>query len=238
MSGKKMENTPCQICKSRQDSLFNFCTADELEHLSGVKYCQSYKKGQTIFYEDHRASGLYCLNFGKVKLTKLGSEGKEKIIRLAGAGDWIGYKALITNDPLTASAVALEDTSACFIPASDFFYVLNNNAEFQTKFTQLVCRTLTNAEDEIVDIAYKSVRERLAEALLLLKRKYEGEPADDTDVVLSITREDLANLIGTAKETVIRLLSDFKSDGIIESQGRKIVLKDQPALTRISQLND
>ncbi|MCB0737116.1 MAG: Crp/Fnr family transcriptional regulator [Bacteroidetes bacterium] len=235
---KAVENTPCQFCKSRKESLFNFCTADELEHLTGVKICQTFKKGQIIFLEGSRPSGLHCINFGKIKLSRLGPEGKEKIIRLAGSGEWVGYKALIANLPYSATAIALEDVSVCFIPSTDFMYVLQHNQEFQTMFTQLLCRNLSEAENETVDIAYKSVRERLAEALLLLKRKFYDNELPKHDFVINMTREDLANLIGTAKETVIRLLSDFKDEGIVESQGRKIVLKDEEALIRISELYD
>lgn len=191
-----------------------------------------------LFIEGSRPSGLFCLNSGKIKLTKLGNEGKEKIIRIAGPGDWVGYKSLVTKSPFTATATALQDTTVCFIPGSDFFYLLKSNDEFQTKFTQLLCRNLSEAEEEIVDIAYKSVRERLAESLLLLKHKFGEDRDENNDFVLNITREDLANLVGTAKETIIRLLSDLRAQGIIESKGRKIVLKDQKALVRMSNMFD
>lgn len=186
--------------------------------------------------EDHRPNGVFCINSGKVKLVKLGSEGKEKIVRLSGPGDLVGYKAAISNNSYSATAIALSDVKVCFIPKSFFLDMLSKDGKLSLEFTQLLCRNITDIESEMVGIAYKSVRERLAEALLLLKEKYQSE-TDQPDV-LSITREDLANLIGTAKETVIRLLSDFKEQGIIASLGRKIVLKDTDALVEISSVYD
>lgn len=234
MSNTAREIT-CQTCKARANSIFHVCNHESVEGLNTAKTCYTFKKGQVIFMEDHRPSGIYCINFGKIKLTKLGNEGKEKIVRLCGPGDLIGYKALISNGTYSATAVAFSDASACFIPKKDFLGMLSTNSELSNEFTRLLCRNLSDIEEEVVGMAYKSVRIRLAEALLLLQRKYEEEQGSD---VISITREDLANLIGTAKETVIRLLSDFKDEGIIASSGRKIVLKDQHALIAISDSID
>lgn len=227
----------CQTCSARKNSIFNYCTANELNNLSNTKVCQVIKKGQVVFMEGARPSGIYCINQGKIKITKLGNEGKEKIIRLAKPGDIVGYKSLITNGTFTATAIALEDSKLCFVQKADFLEILMNNHQFSSKFTELLCRNLSETEEDLVDMAYKSVRERLAEALLLIKSKFQEEGSKE-DYEINITREDLANLVGTAKETVIRLLSEFKQEGIIESSGRKIIIKNEKSLLRLSNLYD
>jgi len=236
MGNLKFEPVSCSVCKSKSLSIFHVCGLSELDEIDDNKTCQALKKGQEIFQEGHRPNGVYCINSGKVKLVKLGNEGKEKIVRLSGPGDLIGYKAIVSNNPYSATAIALSDVKICFIPKSKFLDMLHQNGELSFEFTQLLCRNISQVETEVVDIAYKSVRERLAEALLLLMEKYRVE--NDAPEIISITREDLATLIGTAKETVIRLLSDFKEEGIVASQGRKIVLKDIEELTRLSGVYD
>ncbi|MBI1185652.1 cyclic nucleotide-binding domain-containing protein [bacterium] len=236
MGNSNTEMISCSVCKARALSIFHVCSLDDAAKIDGFKVCQSYKKGQEIFIEGHRPSGVYCINTGKIKLVKLGNEGKEKIVRLSGAGDLIGYKAIVSNNTYSASAVALADTRVCFIPKSDFLGMLSSDGKLSFEFTQLLCRNISDVENEVVDIAYKSVRERLAEALLLLQEKFKFE--NENPEIINVTREDLATLIGTAKETVIRLLSDFKEEGIVESMGRKIVLKDQDALVRMCSIYD
>jgi len=236
MGNLKFEPISCTECKSRSLSIFHVCSVAESQNIDVAKTCQVFKKGQEIFVEDHRPSGVFCINSGKIKLVKLGNEGKEKIVRLSGPGDLIGYKAIVSNNTYSATAVALSDVKICFIPKSDFLGMLSTNGELSFEFTQLLCRNISDVESEVVDIAYKSVRERLAEALLLLQEKFKHE--NDNPEIISVTREDLATLIGTAKETVIRLLSDFKEEGIVESLGRKIVLKDQDALVKMCSIYD
>ena len=236
MASNGFEPVVCQTCEARLLGIFSICNHQEIDHLNETKSCQFYKKGQSIFQEDHRPSGIFCVSKGKIKLVKLGNEGKEKIMRISTVGDLLGYKALIANTTYTATAIALEDSSVCFIPKGEFMDLLTDNRELSNSFTRLLCRNITEFEEEIVELAYKSVRERLAEALLLLRKKFEDDHGNGD--IISITREDLANLVGTAKETVIRLLSDFKDKGIIESSGRKIVLKDHRTLLALSNVYD
>jgi len=236
MGNISTEHISCAVCKARSLSIFHVCAVEDTDKMDSVKVCQIFKKGQEIFVEGHRPSGVFCINSGKIKLVKLGNEGKEKIVRLSGPGDLIGYKAIVSNNTYSATAVALDETKICFIPKSDFLGMLSTDGRLSFEFTQLLCRNISEVENEVVDIAYKSVRERLAEALLLLQEKFKFE--NDNPEIISVTREDLATLIGTAKETVIRLLSDFKDEGIVESMGRKIVLKDQEALVKICSIYD
>ena len=226
------EHISCAECKARTLSIFHVCSMDQTDKMDQVKECMMLKKGQEIFSEGRRANGIFCINHGSIKLVKLGDGGKEKIVRLAAPGDLIGYKAVVTNSSYSASAVAMEDSKMCFIPRGDFMDLLGSNERLSQEFTQLLCRNISEYESGMVDIAYKSVRKRLAEALLLLQEKFHLQEQ------ISISRNDLATLIGTAKETTIRLLSEFKDSHIIETKGRSIVIINKDALIDISGLLD
>ncbi|MCB0832742.1 MAG: Crp/Fnr family transcriptional regulator [Bacteroidetes bacterium] len=196
-----------------------------------------YKKGQNVFFEGNRPAGLYCLNKGKVKVFKLGYEGKEQIIRLAKEGDILGYRALISGESYTASATALEDCQICFIPKSIFFSIMGANSELSMRMMHLLAHDLKSAENHVAEMAQKSVRERLAETLLMLKENY-SEEENNGVIGVSLSREDLANLVGTATETIIRLLSDFKDERLIDLSGRKIKILNQNALVKTARVYD
>ncbi len=232
MSTKKNIRIPCTLCPGKEHSLFSELPKDDLDALSQHKTCIRYKKGQTLFYEGTRPMGLFCINSGKVKVYKISSEGKEQILKLAKPGDFLGYRALISEEFYNSSATVIEEGAMCYIPKSDFLEILHKNPAFFRKMAKRVAHELGLMEQKLVTIAQKSVRERLAATLIMLKETYgmEGEESDLIDIALS--REDLANIIGTATETVIRLLSDFKSQKLISLQGKKIKVLNHKGLIR------
>lgn len=232
MSTKKNIRIPCALCPGREHSLLSELSKEDLERLSQHKTCIRYKKGQTLFYEGTRPMGLFCINSGKVKVYKISSEGKEQILKLAKPGDFLGYRALISEEFYNSAATVIEEGAICYIPKSDFIEILHTNPSFFRKMAQRVAHELGVMEQKLVTIAQKSVRERLAATLIMLKETYgmEGEESDLIDIALS--REDLANIIGTATETVIRLLSDFKTQQLISLQGKKIKVLDPKGLVR------
>lgn len=227
----------CMHCKSRSGSLLHFCHLDELSSINADKRCTTFKRGQTLFHEGTMPGALYCVNEGKIKLHKMGSDGKEQIVRLVKPGDFIGYRALMSDSPYSASATALEDAIVCLIPRPSFFNLLKENDAVSEGMMKLLCRNLEESEKKLTEMAYKPVRERLAEALLLLKRTY-AEENQQGDFTIAISREDLASLVGTAKETVIRLLSEMKDEKIVKAEGRKITLLNDAALTKIANMYD
>jgi len=232
VSTKKNIRIPCSLCPGKEHSLFSELPKDDLDALSQHKTCIRYKKGQTLFYEGTRPMGLFCINSGKVKVYKISSEGKEQILKLAKPGDFLGYRALISEEFYNSSATVIEEGAMCYIPKSDFLEILHKNPAFFRKMAKRVAHELGMMEQKLVTIAQKSVRERLAATLIMLKETYgmEGEESDLIDIALS--REDLANIIGTATETVIRLLSDFKSQKLISLQGKKIKVLNHKGLIR------
>ena len=233
---KKGHFVNCIDCNCREAGIMDFCSVDELQDIADTKNCNVYKKGQVVFSEGNHPFGIHCLNEGKVKLTKISSDGKEQIVRLAKPGDVLGYRAMIAGDVYNASAVALEDTKVCFIPNQTFFAVLEKNISLSHNLTKLLATVLGSAEDKIKELATKPVRERLAEALLLVYRTYAKEKEEE--FTISLSREDLASIVGTAKETVIRFLSEFKEEQIVKTQGSKITILNVEALQSIVGLYD
>ncbi len=213
------------------------CQPDELDLISVGKTCQTYQKGQLIFREGSRPSGLHCVHQGKIKIAKVGGDGKEQITRLAKPGDVLGYRALMAETAYSASAVALDDCIVCFVPKVDFLRTIEVNPQFANGLMKLLSRALGEAEERLLHLAYKPVRERLAEALLLLQRTYQKEE-DPMPFAIAISREDLAALIGTAKETTIRLLTEFKEEGILTTKGSHITLLKPERLVEIASLYD
>lgn len=212
------------------------CQPEELEVLSQVKTAQVYQRGQVIFQENGRPMGLYCIHSGKIKVMKVGGDGKEQIIRLAREGDLLGYRGLLAGNSHSASAVALEESVVCCIPRTEFFRLIEQNMRFATSLMQLLSRALGDAEERMLHLAYKPVRERLAEALLLLARTYQQQ--NQEPVSIPISRDDLASLVGTAKETTSRFVSEFRDEGVLQARGSLITILNPARLAEISTRYD
>lgn len=215
-------------------NLFKKLDEEEFRRLNFDKTCSIYKKGTVIYREGSRLTGFFCVTKGIVKIIKTGIDGKEQIIRFAKKGEIIAYRSLLSQELACTTAKVIEDAILCHIPYQTLLYLIRSNWQFSHHMLQVVCRELREANDYIADIAQKTVRERLAEVLLLLKENFELDP--NNNLQISLTREELANIVGTATETVIRLLSEFKHDNLIEINGRKIKLLDITELKRIANI--
>lgn len=227
----------CHECPHRKGPLMGCCQLEELEFISGSKVSQSYQKGQRIFQEGSPALGLHCVNQGKIKVTKTSGDGKEQITQLAKGGDMLGFQAVLTDTRYTTSAVALDDCVVCFIPRADFFRVWQSNTQFSTSLMTMMAKALGAAEVQMLHLAYKPVRERLAAALLLLVQTF--RPAGDSKPFsIALGREDLASLVGTAKETASRLLSEFKEAGLIATRGSEVTILNLSELSQIASRYD
>jgi len=201
------------------------------------KVCTPYKKGETIFKEGTRPHGIFCVNYGKIKLSKMGDDGKEQITRLVKAGDPLGYRALLSGDTYSSSAIAIEDSGVCFIPKELFMGILQKDTNMSLEMMKLLSDDLRKAELQITHLAQKPVRERVAEALLFIKETY-GFEEDGKTIDATFSREDIANIVGTATETAIRLLSEMNKDKIIQLVGKKIVILDLAKLIKTANLSD
>jgi len=233
---KKFEMPSCSNCDHRSKSIFSQLKPEEIESLDDSKGCNVFKKGQIVFQEGNRLSGIFCIFKGKLKMYKTGPEGKEQIIRFAKEGDIIGYRAALSDEPLSVSAATLEETSACFIPKRVLFEALASNQKFSFKMMEMACHEIGEANKIITNLAQKSVRERLAEVLLILQTTF-GED-EDGNLDVKLTREEISSVVGTATESVIRLLSEFKKDQLIELNGKKIHILEHRKLAEIGNVYD
>ncbi len=235
-----MKNLPsipvCADCVRKNNSIFTHLSSDELDSLDYEKSCNYHKRGTILYHEGNRINGFYCVNKGVIKLYKTGIEGKEQIIKFAKKGDVIGYRSILSGEVACTTAKVIDDAVVCYIPADFLLASIKNNSDFSMELMQLACKELGEANNFITDIAQKTVRERLAEVLVLLKNEFDTD--EDNTLNISLTREELANIVGTATESVIRLLSEFKSDKLIELNGRKIKILDLPALIKVGNLFD
>lgn len=231
-----MKNTPsvpeCKDCMTACKRIFSALSEEELNRLTYDKSCNLYKKGSTIFHEGNRIHHFYCIFSGIVKMYKTGIEGKDQIVAFAKSGDIIGYRSILSKESACTTAKAIEDVVLCAIPAENMFDLIENNTKFSIDLMQMACKELGEANQFLTDIAQKSVRERLAEVLIKLKDLFSVE--EDGFLKISLTREELASLVGTATESVIRLLSEFKTDKYIELNGRKIRILNEERLRKIS----
>ncbi|MBI2335961.1 MAG: Crp/Fnr family transcriptional regulator [Deltaproteobacteria bacterium] len=232
----KISKLDCVSCSSRVLGVLCNLEQPALEECNQHKTTNEYKKGQVIFYEGNQAYGLYCIFTGRVKLFKTGVDGKQQIVRIAGPGDLLGYRSLFSDEPYSATAEALENATICCVDRNAFFPVLAKNPELALNIISKLCRELRQAEELATSIAQRSVRERMAELLLMLKEAY-GKPTKKGVLIdLKLSREELAEMIGITQETAIRLLSEFKGDGVIEVRDRDITIVDAKALLETARL--
>lgn len=217
----------CDHCKSRENSLFSHNNCKEVDLLNEVKVCSFYKKKQAIFLSGSYPRGVYCLNSGKVKVYSVGSEGKEHIVEIAKEGDIVGFKSMLSDEPYLVNAETLEDCNICFIPKEEFLNMIDQDQILRNRILSYLSVEINQRNRQITNMAQKSVRERLAFSLIILQKVYGLEP-------INLSREDLANFVGTATETLIRLLKDFEKEAIIQTNVRKINIINQTALIQIS----
>ncbi|MEM8908575.1 MAG: response regulator [Bacteroidota bacterium] len=198
----------------------------ELEKLSKERKTKQYKKKESIFQEEDHALNLYFISSGKVKMVKTNEQGKEYITAIYQTGDFIGYRALIQEAPYTESAVAIETVELSIIPKADFLALLHNNRDFSIQFIKMLANNVDEKEEQLLNLAYHSIRKRVAEALMTLYQQNKTKP-------IKILRDDLASMVGTAKESVIRVLTDFKNEQLIAIESGAIIILEEKRLDRL-----
>lgn len=221
---------------------WNFTTQSVLNVLSEAEYADllahqsesKYHKGDMIFREGSVPTGIFLINSGKVKKYKVDRNGKEHIFYVAGPGELIGYHALLSEERYPDSAATIEDSLISFIPQDDFTLVLRRSPAFNSRLLKALSHEFTVLTNSISVIAQRTAAERLAITLIVLREKYKEDGSDEKNIVLNISRMDLANMAGIAEENVIRLLKEFKGDGILETDGRRIAILDIRRLVKKS----
>jgi len=230
---KNRDNLPsCDNCFNDLNTVFKHLTLEDRILVDKDKVCNFYKRGNIVYHEGTRTNGFYCINSGILKIFKTGIDGREQIIAFAKKGDIIGFRSILSNELACSSAKVIDDATLCYIPGETLISLVKTNGNFSMAMMQQTCKELGEANNFITDIAQKTVRERLAEVLLNLKNIFNLDA--DQVLQISLTREELANIVGTATESVIRLLSEFKHDKLIDLNGRKIKLLNIKQLEKIS----
>lgn len=223
----------CEQCIVRELSSLKALSKDELVKMANCKTSKIVRKGETIFTEGETINGVFCVKDGVCKMTKLSSNGRDQIVHLVKKGELLGQRSMISDEPANLSAIALEDMQVCFIPKSEILVFFNENNRFSMNVMKTICGDLKEADDIMVHMAQKTVKERLALTLIYLDDNF-GRDADDS-LKIQLSRDEIASMIGTATESCIRLLSEFKKLGLIELSGKKIIIKDRGKLARMSE---
>ena len=222
----------CNSCIIKELNSLNKLNPKELREITDQKKTLSFKKGETIFEEGTKLKGIFCLRNGKCKVTKLAPNGNEQIVRFIQKGEMIGHRSIISDTAAHLTVTALEDMEACYIPKSIINKSFSENKDFTYDITKSICSDLDNANLSIANLAQKSVKERLADSLLFFLKTF-GEDSDGF-LNIKLSREEIANSIGTATESSIRILSGFKKERIIEVKGKRIKILNKEALEHIS----
>ncbi|SKC83578.1 Crp/Fnr family transcriptional regulator [Ohtaekwangia koreensis] len=220
----------------KTDQLFEQLTVQEQEALLGPGVTHVYKKGEMLFRDGGIPTGIYYIRSGVVKKFKTTAKGGEQIFYLCGEGELIGYHALLGEELYSDSAATIIDSQITFIPKDDFVKVLRSSATLSNALLKALGHEFSLFINSITNLRTKSVRERLAFNLLLLDMKFNSSKQSDIASDIQLSRTDLANLVGTAKETLVRQLQEFKREGIIDKTDKTIRIVDRKRIIKEANL--
>ncbi|MFT4780402.1 MAG: CRP-like cAMP-binding protein [Pseudohongiellaceae bacterium] len=221
----------CEHCIARQLNSMRTLTKEELKRVSDCKTTKYYKKGEVIFDEGASLNGVFCVRDGVAKLTKLSPNGKDQTVKLLGKGELLGQRSIISDERTNLSAVALNDIELCYVPKDQIVDPLQNNQVFSFDVLQHLAKDLRDTESSLIDMAQKTVKQRLAQAIMYVEKTFDVDDSGYLNLILS--REDYANIVGTATESAIRIISQFKKDNLISTQGKRIKIENLENLKRI-----
>lgn len=221
---------------------WDFKSGSLLSNLSDEDYAtliahqseEGYSKGEIIFREGAQPSGIFYIKSGRVKKYKAVAGSGEQIIYVASAGEIIGHHAVCSGERFPDSAAALEESLIVFIPKEDFLTVLQQSPTLSAGLVKVLSHEFTVLVNGLALFSQRTVRERLALQLVVLREKYKMNFQPGMLVEINLSREDLANLVGTARENIVRILSEFRAQGILETKGRKIIVRDVRRLIDIA----
>jgi len=218
----------------KSQSILTGLPEEALTLLTAHQSEQVYSKGEMIFREGAYPSGIFYIKKGKAKKYKGAGEGGEQIIYVANTGELMGYHAVLEGDRYPDSAAALEESTIIFIPREDFLEVLQRSPLLSQRLLKTLSHEFAVMVNSLTLFTQRSVRERLALQLVVLREKYKVDFKEGMFVEINMSREDLANLVGTTRENIVRILGEFKESGILETKGRKVIVRDVVALIKIA----
>lgn len=224
----KFQNEKASASKTLNEFYDEIKNEDALEKLTETNVVNYYKKKQRVYTEGNHPHSLFYLNSGKIRTFKINENGKELTVGLYNAGDFFGYNALLENTAFKETAETLEECEVSIIGREDFEILINNNKKVTQKFIKMLAQNVTEKEEQLINLAYNSLRKRVADAILTLSKKYKEE--SNPDFIIHISREDLAHIAGTTTESLIRTLSDFKNEKLVEAEAGYVKILDEKKL--------
>lgn len=227
----------CATCKAREKNIFCRLSGDLIRRISGSKNGRLYHKKQALFHEGNPVQGLYCVQSGAVKVFKTGLGGKQLILRMAYAGDVIALEDIFYNKHYTSSGEMLEEGRVCLVDTAVLMDVIRSDMETALVVMKTLSTEVVFSEDERVELAQNRVRERMARLLTVLSESHGRPSGKGVQIQLPVSREELAEMIGTASETAMRLLKEFREDRLLEVDGRKILVLDREKLRKAARID-
>ena len=223
----------CLSCPQREDSLFCNLPPTVVQELATITSGATYPKGATLFVEGQSARGVFILCAGRVKLSTSSADGKTLILRISDPGELLGLPATVTGKPYELTADVIEPAQASFISREDFLRFLREHGEVALRVAQQLGETYHSAIAEMRTIGFShSAREKLARFLMELSDDHE-EGTGEVELTLTLTHEEIAQMIGASRETVTRLFSDFKKRQLLQIKGSTLIIKNRPALQEL-----
>ena len=224
----KFQNERANVSQSINDFFNQIKNEDALGKLTDSNIVNHYKKKHRVYSEGNHPHSLYYLNSGKIRTYKINDNGKELTLSLYNSGDFFGYNALLENTMYKETAETLEESEIGVIDRADFEILINNNKEVSQKFIKLLANNVTEKEEQLINLAYNSLRKRVADSIITLLKKYKKE--EHAEFLIYISREDLAHIAGTTTESLIRTLSDFKNEGLVEAEAGYVKVLNEKKL--------
>jgi CRP-like cAMP-binding protein len=223
----------CTSCDFPETTIFKPLNLQERKELELNKSDLFIKRKQSIFVQGNVPQYIYLIRKGKVKVFLMGENGKEQIVRVAKEGDTLGYRSILTNEKYFASALAMEDCELCAISKDYFLEQIEKNPELAKNTLELLSKQLRESENRMFSLSYKSVRERIAEGVLMLAKAY-GYEEDNQTIAVQLFRKDVADFSGVTVETAIRNLNDLRRENIVEINQKRIKILDKDLLVKIA----
>lgn len=221
----------------KSSSLFDFLTPQETLLIKKRLSRKEYDKGEYLFRERSFSKGVYIVKKGKVKIFQTNSEGKQSVVYIYKKGEFFGYRPLLANEPHPVSAVAMDNVVVSFIPHDIFLTTLETSQNLARRLLTNLTKEFSVWINKLTVFSQYAVKERVALSLLILGKVYQIHDDKNKTVIISISRDDFASFVGTAKETLVRMLRFFKDERIIETKGTKIIiLKYRTLLGMVSNL--
>ena len=226
----KTTKIDCSQCSNRDKSIFCKLEQESLKDVSDHKIMNQYKRGQILFHEDNPAFGVFCISEGKVKLTKNSENGKETLLRIAGPGDLIGFQHIVHSGMNDVTATALEETKICFIDRLYLNNLIQKENSCAMELLSHVANDMAALQERVNGFQNKNVRERVAYLLKDLSSRFGVDTDEGRRLNIQLSREDMASMLGIATETLIREISQLRTDGILDQDGKTIIITDEEEL--------